>query len=165
MRRFGIMLVILSMAAAVGVWSGEKRAMAADNRLENINQQFIGHYELVSYVTFDADGTERDMNYLGRITYDGKGNMTAQGMPKDLPARAAASSENVRGGFAYWGSVHFDLDNNIVVHKVEGSPTRGNWVGEDNIRHFEFADGFLKLSIKDETGRTTGTLTWRKYTE
>ncbi len=164
MRRLGIMTVVLIMAAGVGLWSSDKRAIAADDRLEAVKQQFIGHYELVSYVTFPAEGGEVDMNYIGRIMYDEHDNMSAQGMPKDLPARAAAATQNVSGGFAYWGSVHYDLDNNIVIHKVEGSPTRGGWVGEDNVRHFEFADGFLKLSIKDASGRTTGTLTWRKYT-
>lgn len=162
MRRLSIMLVIITMAAGVGIWSSNQRANAADNRLETIKQQFIGHYELVSYVTFPAAGGVVDMNYEGRIMYDAHGNMSAQGMPRDLPARAAASTETVRGGFAYWATVHFDLDNNIVIHRVQGSPTRGGWVGEDNIRHFEFADGLLHLSIKDDTGRTTGTLSWRK---
>ena len=163
MRRLGIMMVVLLMAAGVGIWSSNQRAVAADDRLEMVKQQFLGHYDLVSYVTFPAEGGEVDMNYLGRIMYDAHGNMSAQGMPKNLPERAAASTTNVTGGFAYWGTVHFDLDNNIVIHRVQGSPTRGNWVGEDNVRHFEFVDGYLKLSIKDATGRTTGTLTWLKY--
>ncbi len=163
MRRLGIMMVVLLMAAGVGIWSTNQRAVAADDRLEMVKQQFLGHYDLVSYVTFPAEGGEVDMNYLGRIMYDDHGNMSAQGMPKNLPERAAASTTNVTGGFAYWGTVHFDLDNNIVIHRVQGSPTRGSWVGEDNVRHFEFVDGYLKLSIKDASGRTTGTLTWLKY--
>ena len=36
------------------------------------------------------------------------------------------------------------------------------WVGGDNIRHFEFSDGLLKLSLKDSSGRKTATLSWRK---
>jgi len=36
-------------------------------------------------------------------------------------------------------------------------------VGEDNVRYYEFTpEGLLKLSIRDENGRTTGTLTWRR---
>ena len=163
MRRVGIMLVVLSMAAGVGIWSSDKRVNAAEDRLEAVKKQFVGNYDLVSYVSFPADGGERDMNYIGRIMYDEYGNMAAQGMPKDLPERAAASTENVRGGFAYWGSVEFDLDNNVVIHKVEGSSSRGSWVGEDNIRYFEFTDEFLKLSMKDDSGRTIGTLTWKKF--
>ena len=39
----------------------------------------------------------------------------------------------------------------------------GSWVGEDNIRHYEFVNGVLKLSVVDDAGSATGTLTWRKY--
>ena len=165
MRRVGIMLVVLTLAAGVGIWSSGKRVSAAEGNEEAIKQQFVGHWELVSYVTFPEEGGVRDMNYIGRITYDGLGNMTAQGMPKDLPERAAQSRENVRGGFAYWGDVVFDLENNIIIHKVTGSPTRGSWPGEDNIRYFEFEDGLLKLSMKDDAGRLIGTLTWRKFSD
>ena len=57
----------------------------------------------------------------------------------------------------------FDLPNRIVIHHVEGSPMRRGWLGVDNVRHFEFTeDGLLKLSLKNDEGRTTGTLTWRR---
>lgn len=159
--------IFLSMLAAIGLvvsFNGGDIS-AAEQRLEQVRQRFQGHYELVSFVRFPEEGGEVDMNYDGRIMYDAHGNMSAQGMPRDLPERAAASDSRVRGGFAYWGSVSFDPDNNIVIHHVEGSPTRGSWVGEDNVRHFEFTEEYLKLSMRDESGRTTGTLTWKKYEE
>lgn len=138
-------------------------AMADEDALAAIKQQFVGHYELVSFISYPATGGEVDNDYVGRIMYDESDQMSAIGMPKSLPERAAQSSENVRGGFAYWGPVTWDIDNQRVIHHVEGSPTRGSWVGEDNIRFYEFtADGLLKLSIRDEAGRTTGTLTWRR---
>ena len=140
-------------------------AVSAQNSrdVEAMQRRFVGNYDLVSYVSFRPDGEVVDMNYSGRIMYDGHGNMSAIGMPKDLPARARASDTNVRDGFAYWARVSFDLANGIVIHHGEGSPTRGSWPGVDNIRYFEFTDeGLLKLSLKNEEGRTTGTLTWRK---
>ncbi len=76
---------------------------AEDVRLAAVKRQFVGHYELVSFINFPADGGEVDNNYIGRIMYDEHDQMSAQGMPKDLPARAAQSSTNVSGGFAYWG--------------------------------------------------------------
>lgn len=135
---------------------------SADNHEEDIRDRFTGHYELVSFIRYPESGVEVDTNYEGRIMYDGHGNMSAIGMPRDLPARAARVEGNLQGGFAYYGTVSFDLDNNIVIHHVQGSPTRGSWDGEDNVRYFEFSDGHLKLSMKDENGRTIGTLTWRK---
>mgnify|MGYP001627117080 CR=1 FL=1 len=137
--------------------------LAQDAALEAVKRQFIGHWELVSFISYPPEGGERDNNYIGRIMYDENDQMSAQGMPKDLPERAAQSTTNVAGGFAYWGPVTWDISQNKVTHRVEGSPTRGSWVGEDNVRYYEFtADGLLKLSIRDENGRTTGTLTWKR---
>jgi len=165
MRRVTAVLSVLLLVAGLFVYKSDSRVNASESRLDEIQRRFDGHYELVSFIQYPEQGGEIDMNYTGRIMYDAHGNMSAQGMPRDLPERAAASSERVRGGFAYWGSVSFDLENDIVIHHVEGSPTRGSWVGEDNIRHFEFTEEYLKLSIRDESGRTTGTLTWKKYTD
>jgi hypothetical protein len=134
-----------------------------DRALEAMQARFVGHYELVSYESFRESGEVVDMAYVGRIMYDEHGNMSAIGMPKDLPERARASSENVQAGFAYWARVSFDLERGIVTHHVEGSPTRGSWPGVDNVRWFEWtADGLLKLSLRNAEGRTTGTLTWRR---
>jgi hypothetical protein len=157
------LLMAAALALAVGAPPHLRAQDASQDELEAIRQKFVGHYELVSYVTFRPNGETVDMNYVGRIMYDGHGNMSAIGMPKDLPARARESDERVQGGFAYWARVSFDVANGIVVHHVEGSPTRGSWPGVDNVRYFEFTeDGLLKLSLRNTEGRTTATLTWRK---
>ena len=151
------------LALAIGAPACTIAQDATTDDLQTIKEQFVGHYELVIYESFRPDGEVVDMNYVGRIMYDEHDNMSAIGMPKDLPARARESSERVQAGFAYWGKVSFDLPNGIVIHHVEGSPTRASWPGADNIRHFEFTDdGSLKLSLKNVQGQTTGTLTWRK---
>ncbi len=154
-------LATLSMVASPSLSAQASDMTAAD--IAAVEGRFTGHYELVSYVSFRATGEVVDMGYVGRIMYDGHGNMSAIGMPKDLPQRAAASDENVQAGFAYWARVSFDVPNGIVIHHVEGSPTRGSWPGVDNVRYFEWTeDGLLKLSLKNAEGRTTGTLTWRR---
>jgi len=130
---------------------------------EAMRQRFVGHYELVVYESFRENGDVVDMNYVGRIMYDEYGNMSAIGMPQDLPERARRSDTNVQEGFAYWARVTFDVEDGIVTHHVEGSPTRGSWPGVDNVRYYEWTeDGLLKLSLKNDRGRTTGTLTWRR---
>lgn len=150
-----------SAIAAIFLLTVQTQSHAAES-LENIKQKFVGDYELVSYFQFPAQGDAIDMKYIGRLSYDALGNMAGLGMPLDLPQRNAQSSERVTGGFAYWGKVSYDLEKSIVIHHVEGSPMVPQWVGGDNIRYFEFTDGFLKLSLKDAQGRITGTLTWRK---
>jgi hypothetical protein len=134
----------------------------AAGNTDAIKQKFIGDYELVSYIQYPAQGGEIDTDYVGRLSYDAFGNMSGIGMPRNLPQRAAQSSERLTAGFAYWGKVSFDLENSRVIHHVEGSPMVPAWVGGENIRYFEFTEEFLKLSLKDADGRITATLTWRK---
>lgn len=135
----------------------------AAEELAAIKQQFIGDYELISYVTFPEQGGERDMNYIGRLSYDAFGNMSGLGMPRDLPERQQqAGGERLTGGFAYWGKVSYNLELQQVIHHVEGAPMIPTWVGGDNVRYFEFDGDLLKLSLKNAEGRVTGTLTWRR---
>lgn len=136
---------------------------AMADALDDIKQKFIGDYELVSYVTFPTSGGEVDMDYIGRLSYDKFGNMSGLGMPRNLPERQAQSAERIYAGFGYWGEVSYNLENNTVIHHVKGSPMVGQWVGGDNVRYFEFlGDDLLTLSLKNEAGRVTGTLTWRR---
>lgn len=137
------------------------QSQAADT-LQDLKQKFQGDFELVSYFQFPEQGDPIDMNYVGRLSYDAFGNMAGLGMPRDLPEKNRATEERVTGGFGYWGKVSFDLEHSLVIHHVEGSPMVPEWVGGDNIRHFEFSDGLLKLSLKNSQGKTTGTLSWRK---
>ena len=62
------------------------QAQAAET-LQEIQQQFLGDFELVSYYQFPAQGDPIDMNYIGRLSYDVFGNMAGLGMPRDLPER------------------------------------------------------------------------------
>lgn len=163
MRTLSLMGAGVFCLSAIVLWNANTTVAAAGNDLAAVKQQFVGHYELLSFISYAEDGSATDNEYEGRITYDAFDNMTAQGMPKNLPTRAAVSTENVSGGFAYYGDVTWDIENQVVTHHVKGSPSRGNWVGEDNIRHYEWDNGLLKLSIKNPEGRITGTLTWRKY--
>jgi hypothetical protein len=130
---------------------------------QSIRDRFVGHWELVSYETFNADGEATDMNYVGRILYDNQGNMSAVGMPRDLPDRPRIQGEPLpRAGFAYFAAVSIDVEDTRVTHHVVGSPMNPNWVGTDLTRYFEFAEDRLALSIRNSEGRVTGTLTWRR---
>lgn len=146
-----LLLLVIVPASVAQIMSDEER--------------FIGDYELVSYFTFPEQGPARDMQYIGRLSYDKFGNMSGLGMPIDLPQKEAASqpcAERVIGGFAYWGRVSIDSENRIVTHHVEGSPMVPRWVGGDNVRHYEFDRDLLRLSLKNPEGRITATLTWRR---
>lgn len=163
MRRLGWFGSGLLMFSTAILWGVNTTTRAAVDDLDAVQRQFVGHYELLSFISYPEQGGEVDNHYEGRIAYDAHGNMSAIGMPKDLPARAAASSENVSGGFSYYGNVSWDVANQIVTHHVTGSASRGSWVGEDNVRYYEWIDGLLVLAMKDSAGRIIGKLTWRKF--
>lgn len=130
---------------------------------QSVESRFVGHYELVSLQVFPDDGEAFERDYLARIVYDEHGNMAAVGMPRDLPERARQSGgEWTRGeGFGYFGPFTVDPDAGTVTHHVQGSPVDPDWVGTDQVRYYEFDGERLMLSLKDEDGRTTATLTWR----
>lgn len=125
-------------------------------------ERFVGDYALVSYVTFPEAGPAVDMEYVGRLSYDRAGNMSGLGMPSGLPEREREAGNRLTGGFAYWGKVTVDDEKKIVIHHVEGSPLMPGWVGGDNVRFYEFEGDLLRLSLKNASGRTTATLTWRR---
>ena len=151
--------VLLSRLLCLVTLGMAGQAMAADDANY---QQFIGDWELVSYLQFPEAGGEHNMNYVGYLSYDAQGNMAGFGMPQDLPERAAQSNERIMAGFAYWGTVSVNQAEKIVTHHVQGSPMVPQWVGGDNVRYFEFVDDLLKLSLKNSAGRVTGTLTWKR---
>ena len=145
------------------LFSGQQAVVRSDESIEAVREQFVGNYELIEYEVIRRGGESVPLDYVGRIMYDEHGNMAAQGMPANLPERARASTETVRGGFAYFGTYRIDPAQKMVVHKVQGSPTRGGWVGEDNVRYYDFSGDVLTLSIKNAEGRVTSRLTWRRY--
>ena len=131
--------------------------------LEVVRARFVGNYELVRYVSFQPDGKVTPRNYVARIMYDPLGNMSAIGMPNDLPQRAAVSGgERTVGGFAYFGKAEIAITAGTVTHHVVGAPIRPELVGQGRVRHYEFDGDLLTLSIKDEEERVTGQLTWRR---
>lgn len=136
--------------------------LRAAESTDAVRQKFIGDWVLVSFVRFPENAGQIAMDYIGRLRYDEAGYMMGLGMPRDLPMQARGSTEQVTGGFAYWGKVSIEPENGRVIHHVEGSPGAAQWVGQDNVRYYEFDGDLLKLSLKDATGRITATLTWRR---
>ncbi len=149
-------------AAASTAGAGTLRAGTGDRR-------FVGNWRLVSFMNIDAPGGQTPNRYTsGRIMYDAAGQMAAQLSFADRPALTTPSTEAERAAayssfLSYYGGYRVDDRTGKVTHFVEGS-TNPNWPGTDLIRYFEFADrgNTLKLSIKDATGRITGTLTWAR---
>ena len=108
------------------------------------------------------------------LVYDGRGSFTGQIMTQRRPAFATGnllkgSDGEVRAAFegyvAYYGSYLVNETEGLMVHQVEGS-FFPNWVGEQQVREFEFTDdGRLQLRtlpIKGSRADLTVVLLWER---
>lgn len=135
----------------------------------SVKDRLAGSWELVSFENIAADGTRRPGAYdRGQIFYDAAGRMSAQLMnsankadqtPQTDEARAAA----YRRYLGYYGPFVVDEAKGIVTHIVEGS-SNPSWVGSRQVRYYELTpdNQQLTLSVRDASGRTTGTLVWKR---
>jgi len=153
-------IVLLVLVAILSVLS--MNSLRAAESVAEVRQKFVGDWELVSFVRFPEGGGEIEVDYIGRLRYDEAGYMMGLGMPSDLPLQAEGATERVTGGFAYWGKVSIEPEHGRVIHHVEGSPGAAQWVGQDNVRYYEFDGDLLRLSLKNSAGQVTATLTWQR---
>lgn len=126
---------------------------------DSVKEKFVGNWKLVSYEIRREDGTTTEWPMVGRLYYDGDGNMAAQLMPlSDEP-----ETPN-RRYFAYFGTYEIDVVKGTVAHHVEASVT-ASWVGTDLVRAYSFDGDQLRLSLTNGSGTSTNTLTWIRVGE
>ena len=110
----------------------------------------------------------------GMLVYDGAGSFAGQIMAQGRPDFATGnllkgSDGEVRAAFegyvAYYGSYSVDENEGLMLHQVEGS-FFPNWIGERQVRKFEFTDdGRLELRtlpIQGSRAELTVVLLWEK---
>jgi hypothetical protein len=133
--------------------------------------RLVGNWTLVSYVTEHPDGS-RGKPYgdaIGRLSYDGRGNMAGQVMRPGRLAVAPAQwgAQEVRSAYAgyiaYFGTYEVNAAGDSVVHHVHGALNPG-WVGGDQVRRMRFDGDLLILSTEVVKGGALvrHTLTWKK---
>ncbi|GET31536.1 hypothetical protein PbJCM13498_03990 [Prolixibacter bellariivorans] len=148
------------------------------NTVENMddikmkNQKFVGSWELQEWTIESKDGRIESpfgKDAIGRITYEGNGNMSVQIMrnnrpqfPSEDPLQGQPDEIVIafKGFIAYSGNYDVDFNSKQVVHQIKIS-SFPNWVGQNQIRKFEFNEDKLTLST-DFIGSNKHKLVWRK---
>jgi len=136
-----------------------------------IASRLVGMWRLVSYETLERDG-RRGKPYgdaVGRLEYDGRGNMAGQVMRPDRARMEVGdgAAQQVRAAYlgyiAYFGTYEVAEDGTRVVHRVEGSLNPA-WVGGQQVRALRFEGDRLVLSADvQKAGETvTHVLTWER---
>ncbi|HVL66985.1 MAG TPA: lipocalin-like domain-containing protein [Vicinamibacterales bacterium] len=133
--------------------------------------ELVGNWSLVSYVTEGPDGKTGTPygDAVGRLTYDGNGNMSGQVMrPGRPPVRHGETGlPEVRAAYAgyiaYFGTYTVNDARDTVVHHVQGA-LNPSWVGGDQVRRMRFDGDLLVLStdIQKGGGLVRHTLTWKR---
>jgi len=135
-------------------------------------KQFVGSWELQEWTIESKEGKIEfpfGADAIGQINYEGNGNMSVQIMknkrPQFLSEDPLQGQPNevivaFNGFIAYSGNYDVNLNSKQVVHKIKIS-SFPNWVGQDQIRKFEFSEDELILST-DFIGQNKHKLIWRK---
>lgn len=113
----------------------------------------------------------------GMLVYDGQGGFSGQIMARGRPEFVGGNllkggDAEVRAAFegyvAYYGSYAADESQGLMFHWVEGS-LFPNWVGERQVRKYEFPDGpgggrlqLSTLPIKGSRAELTVVLMWER---
>jgi Lipocalin-like domain len=117
----------------------------------------LGTWRLVSFEARDSKGQLQyplGEHVLGLLIYDAGGNISAHVMRNDRPLFAAndpdrGTDAEVRAAFegyaSYFGTYTIDLTTQTVTHHVRGA-WYPNWIGNDELRHFEFDGSRLVLA-------------------
>ena len=144
-------------------------ALFASPAPPDVRQRLTGNWRLLSFENFDEKGVARPGGYsAGRLMYDAYGNVAAQltregRKPLVSTPTDAERAEAYAGFLAYYGRFVVDESKGLVTHHVEGS-TNPNWVNTTLTRWYAFShdDNRLMLSLHNDQGRVTGTLTWER---
>jgi hypothetical protein len=135
----------------------------------------IGRWSLVSFeaVSGGHTGYPFGPNAVGRLTYDGAGQMAVQIMKTGRPLFASddqgdGTVEEVSAAFAgyaaYYGTYSVDEREAVVVHHVVAS-LFPNWVGSDQRRKALLEGSRLTLStppMRDRGREWIFRLVWRR---
>ena len=138
------------------------------------DDRFTGTWKLMSYEVRSVGGRvicPWGEHPEGRLTYTDDGHVSvammasgrrrfdAREMKHGTPEEKVAAVDSY---ISYAGT--YEVDGNKVIHHVEVS-LFPNWVGEDQVRNFQFDDELLMLSTDPAPGdekQKTGHLIWEK---
>ena len=167
------MVVFLMLCPSV--FAKEAKAKAAP-KAKTTAQKFIGTWKLVTSEFRTSDGKVAyplGEKAVGILMCDSGGRFAAQLMRPDRPKFA---SGDMRGGtpeetktaaegyVAYFGTYEVDDKKGTVVVHVEAS-LFPNWLGQDQLRFFEFSADLLTLKTPPMLSggqEITGVLVWKR---
>ena len=173
-----VMVVFLMLCTAGFAKEEEAKTAPKNMTTDQTDRRFIGTWILV---TSEFRTSAGKVTYplgekaVGILIYDTGGRMAAQLMRPDRPKfasgdmRGGTPEENkaaVEGYVAYFGRYEVNSINGTIVLHVEAS-LFPNWLGQDQVRSFEFSADAGTLTLKTLSllsggQEMTGVLVWKR---
>jgi hypothetical protein len=156
------LLIVLFVSGCAGISHdpSERKADAAKGRIHSMSREVIpelvGSWKLVSFHSQDSSGQTAypfGKDAQGRLIYEPDGRMAVQLMNPNRPGFTSddplvTSEAEVRAAFggytAYYGTYSVNPQEKTIVHHIEAA-LLPNWVGANQLRHFEFDGKYLTL--------------------
>jgi len=129
--------------------------------IENERRRLKGTWQLVSLQVVPASGEPVAVQAQGVLTYDDYGNLTMKGTVT-ASAEVDASALNITGRAVIDPDAHTIRILDVKAPNADAARLDPAY-DATKVRHYEFTpDDLLKTTVKDASGKTTATATWKR---
>jgi hypothetical protein len=165
-------LVILLAVVSLPFWAGCAAAPRARpvkmgpaeaglGTIEDERHRLKGTWQLVSLQVMPASGEPLPVEAQGVLTYDDYGNLTMKGTVT-ASAQVDPSALNITGRAVIDPDAHTIRILDVKAPDADAARVDPAY-DATKVRHYEFVgDDLLKTTVKDASGRTTATATWKR---
>ena len=129
--------------------------------IEAVRRQLKGTWELTALELFSPTGEKIPAQATGRLQYDEYGNIAMQGTIAPGGPQIDGSVLNLTGRVAI-----DPVTGTLRITKVEAASADDKRVDPQldtaNVRYYELTGDVLKTTVKNASGATTATATWKR---
>jgi len=130
------------------------------NSVESVRRQLKGTWELVSLDVVEPSGQKVPAQATGRLTFDEYGNLAMKGTVTGGP-NLDPSALNLTGRVTIDPDLHAIRIGGVSAANADAKRIDPK-LDASNVRYYAFEGDLLKTTLKNPSGVTTATATWKK---
>jgi hypothetical protein len=130
------------------------------NSVESVRRQLKGTWQLESLDVFSPSGEKTTAQASGQLTFDDYGNLAMKGTIAGAP-NLDPSTLNLTGRVTIDTDLHAIRIGGVSAANADAKRIDPK-LDATNVRYYEFQGDTLKTTLKNPSGVTTATATWKK---
>jgi hypothetical protein len=130
------------------------------NSLEGVRRQLQGTWDLVTLEVTSPSGPVK-VPAKGRLQYDEYGNMSLTGSVTDA-SNVDPNVLTISGRVVIDPTKHMFRFASVTGDTTVAEQTLDSNIDPAKVRYYEFVGDLLKTTVKDASGATTATATWKR---